>query len=161
MNSITWKTSLSISSSGTHPQLAGYIILVSHLNAQTESGIDWLNTVVIAGLRAGGGKHSRWEIEVHSSDVNGSSECNEDETNHVDDGQESESGEVVHGEEDHDSSGGESDGDEDSALPSSGPLSRGPGPAVYIIHNLSKASASSVSNEGTDPPAVRLHFFGY
>lgn len=160
MNSIISKPSLFISSPRTHSRLAGYIILVSHLNAHTEGGIDWLNTVVVAGLRAGGGKHSRWEIEVHGSDVNDSRECNEDETNHEDDGQESESGEVVQGEEDHESNGEESDGDEESTPPSSDPPSGGPGPAVYIIHNLSKASSSD-STEGTDPPAVHLQFFGY
>lgn len=160
MNSITPKPSLFISSPCTHSRLAGYIILVSHLNAHTESGIDWLNTVVIAGLRAGGGKYSRWEIEVHSSDVNYSNESNGDETNHVDDGLESESGEVVQEDEAHESDGEESDGDENSAPPSSDPPSSGPGPAVYIIHNLSKASSSG-STEDTDPPAVRLQFFGY
>lgn len=135
-------------------------MLVSHLNAHAESGVEWLNTVVVVGLRAGGGKYSKWEIEVHGSDINESNECNRDETNHVSDGQVSESGVVDQEEEEHESNGEESNGDEDSASPSSYPSPSGPGPAVYIIHNLSK-STSDDSTEDSDPPAVRLQFFTY
>lgn len=135
-------------------------MLVSHLNAHTESGVEWLNTVVVVGLRAGGGKYSKWEIEVHGSDIIESNECNRDETNYVCDGQVSDSGDVVQEEEEHGSKGEESNDDEDSASPSSYPSPSGPGPAVYIIHNLSK-STSDDSTEDSDPPAVRLQFFTY
>jgi hypothetical protein len=141
-------------------KLAGYIILVSHLNAHTENGVEWLNTVVVVGLRAGGGKYSKWEIEVHGSDVNESNECNGDETNHVNYGNESESGHVVQEGEEHESNGEESDADENSASPLSDPSPSGPGPAVYIIHNVSK-SPSDDSTKDRDPPAVRLQFFTY
>lgn len=45
----------------------GYIILISHLNAHTDSGIQWLNEVVVEGLRAGD-KDAVWEIEAHGND---------------------------------------------------------------------------------------------
>ena len=46
----------------------GCIMLVSHLNAHAEEGVDWLEEIVVKGLRAAGGKEAaRWEIEVHGN----------------------------------------------------------------------------------------------
>lgn len=45
----------------------GYIVIISHLNAHTPNGVEWLDAVVVPGLRAGGGK-ATWEVEVHGSD---------------------------------------------------------------------------------------------
>jgi hypothetical protein len=135
-------------------------MLVSHINAHTESGVQWLNTVVVVGLRAGGGKYSKWEIEVHGSGISETNECYGDETNHVQNGQESESSDLVQEEEEHELNGEQSNGNEDSAAPSSDPSPSGPGPAVYIIHNVSKSSSDD-STEESDPPAVRLRFFTY
>lgn len=48
--------------------LSGAIMIVSHINAHTENGINWLNEIVVPGLRAGAGK-SQWSVEVHGGDV--------------------------------------------------------------------------------------------
>lgn len=45
---------------------AGCFVLVSHINAQTEKGEEWLNTVVVAGLRKAGTEAS-WSMEVHGN----------------------------------------------------------------------------------------------
>ena len=44
----------------------GCFFLVSHINAHTSKGEEWLNEVVLAGLRKGGGDAS-WNIEVHGN----------------------------------------------------------------------------------------------
>eukprot|EP00977_Amphora_coffeiformis_P016453 scaffold5108_cov172-Amphora_coffeaeformis.AAC.2 len=44
----------------------GYIVLVSHLNAHTEPGLQWLSDVVFEGLR-GGDPSASWYIEVHGN----------------------------------------------------------------------------------------------
>eukprot|EP00536_Pseudo-nitzschia_multiseries_P011704 jgi/Psemu1/260060/estExt_Genewise1Plus.C_4120007 len=48
-------------------KVGGYIIIISHLNARVESGVRWLNDVVVPGLRAAG--DFEWLVEVHGSDV--------------------------------------------------------------------------------------------
>ena len=45
----------------------GYILLVSHLNANTESGVAWLSDVVFEGLRQGDAK-SAWLVECHGNE---------------------------------------------------------------------------------------------
>jgi hypothetical protein len=45
----------------------GAIMIVSHLNAHTPSGISWLEDVVFTGLRSGSGKDTAWTIEVHGN----------------------------------------------------------------------------------------------
>ena len=47
--------------------IGGYIIIISHLNAHVESGLTWLNDVIVPGLRAAG--KFEWLIEVHGNDV--------------------------------------------------------------------------------------------
>jgi len=49
----------------------GYIFLVSHLNAHTSDGIDWLHQVVMPGLRRNNNNNNNitWEIEVHGNDI--------------------------------------------------------------------------------------------
>jgi hypothetical protein len=44
----------------------GYIFLVSHLNAHTESGSSWLQEVVVEGLQSGD-SDAAWTIEVHGN----------------------------------------------------------------------------------------------
>ena len=44
----------------------GYIMLISHINAHTTSGISWLEDVVFPGLKRGGAD-ATWEIEVHGN----------------------------------------------------------------------------------------------
>ena len=48
-------------------KVGGYFVLVSHLNAHTAKGLEWLEGVIVNGLRAGGGSFL-WEIEVHGND---------------------------------------------------------------------------------------------
>jgi hypothetical protein len=43
-------------------------MIVSHINANTEKGISWLNEIVVPGLRSGAGK-SHWSVEIHGGDV--------------------------------------------------------------------------------------------
>jgi SAM-dependent methyltransferase len=50
--------------------IGGYIFLVSHLNAHTDSGIEWLDQIVLPGLREGD-QNARWDIEVHGNDGSG------------------------------------------------------------------------------------------
>mmetsp|Transcript_27256 Transcript_27256/g.74592 ORF Transcript_27256/g.74592 Transcript_27256/m.74592 type:complete len:439 (+) Transcript_27256:100-1416(+) len=57
-------------------KVGGYIIIISHLNARVESGLHWLNDVVVPGLRAAG--DFEWLVEVHGSDVEIPSEDEED-----------------------------------------------------------------------------------
>ena len=47
--------------------IGGYIIIISHLNARVDSGLQWLNDVIVPGLRAAG--NYEWLVEVHGSDV--------------------------------------------------------------------------------------------
>ncbi len=51
--------------------IGGYFVIISHLNAHVESGLEWLNNVVVPGLRAAaaGNNDFEWLIEVHGSDV--------------------------------------------------------------------------------------------
>jgi len=41
--------------------------LVSHINAHTVKGEEWLNNVVLTGLR-NGGDNATWYIEVHGNE---------------------------------------------------------------------------------------------
>ena len=56
--------------------IGGYIIIISHLNAQVESGLAWLNDVIVPGLRAAG--KFEWLIEVHGSEIEIESDADED-----------------------------------------------------------------------------------
>jgi hypothetical protein len=59
----------------------GAIMIVSHLNAHTPSGLSWLEDVVFTGLRAGSGKDTAWTIEVHGNDDTPEEEEEEEEVN--------------------------------------------------------------------------------
>lgn len=145
-------------------------MLVSHINANTEKGIDWLNSIVVKGLRNGGGNFSEWEIEVHGNDGDeGEEEEFEDGgEEYVSDGDNA--GGVNNGEattndneadEADDESATENDGNENGHASSLPPES--PGPAVYIIHNLSKTRDRDRRKDAAvdPPPTVPLKFFSY
>lgn len=51
-------------------------MVISHINAQTENGIDWLNSIVVPGLRQGSG-WNKWSIEVHGNEA-GETELDDD-----------------------------------------------------------------------------------
>ena len=57
--------------------IGGYIIIISHLNARVDSGIQWLNDVIVPGLREGG-KNCDWQVEVHGNEVSIPSDDEED-----------------------------------------------------------------------------------
>lgn len=61
--------------------IGGYIIIISHLNAQVESGLAWLNDVIVPGLRASG--KFEWLIEVHGSEIEIESDDDDDEDKEV------------------------------------------------------------------------------
>lgn len=56
----------------------GYILIVSHLNANEPQGMDWLHEVLVPGLSAGCST-CKWKIEVHSNDDVSSEKDDEDE----------------------------------------------------------------------------------
>ena len=89
----------------------GFIMVVSHMNAHCDAGIDWCDNVLVAGLRASRADAS-WEIEVHGSDT-----CSSDAAHE--------------GSEMEDKKDAADEADEDGAPPPGSP-----GPAVYIIHKL-------------------------
>lgn len=91
--------------------IGGYLVLISHLNAHTSDGIDWLNQVVLEGLQSGS-KNMKWEIEVHGNEVDDSS-------------------------------------------------SENPGPCVYIIQKLEKATEENVTMEDEEQTGLHLRFFSY
>lgn len=158
--------------------LEGYILLVSHLNAHTKNGIDWLNAVVVPGLRDGGGRSSTWEIEIHGSDGTVQNDDEEADDEQIDPEDADESARVagkVESQEfaskandevkecDSSASAGKGEVCEDNGVkPASvGPPSGSPGPAVYVIHNLSKPTTQLLLREDDDPPMVPLKFFSY
>ena len=57
--------------------IGGYIIIISHLNARVDSGIQWLNDVIVPGLREGG-KNCDFQVEVHGNEVSTPSDDEED-----------------------------------------------------------------------------------
>ena len=69
----------------TNVNLSGVIMIVSHVNAHTENGINWLNEIVVPGLRAGAGK-CHWSVEVHGGDVPDIDGEDDDEEESVDAG---------------------------------------------------------------------------
>ena len=137
-----------VSEMGRVCKVDGYLVIVSHLNAHVQDGIEWLEQVVIAGLRlsegsgdgtraaAGGdgtmmtagndgtGKRTPlWEIEVHGNDGTEGREDGGDSS-------------------DSDGKAGSADGGGSTVPPRSPgperskPPSGSPGPAVYIIRKL-------------------------
>lgn len=125
-------------------------MIVSHLNAHTNSGLGWLDEVVVPGLRAGGGD-ATWEIEIHGNDdYEGDSES-DGETPASDDKDMDGSG-VARAE--------SADDGTDDANQHPRPPSGSPGPAVYIIQKKEPKSRGGLSDAG-DPPPIPLKFFGY
>jgi len=57
--------------------MGGYIIIISHLNARVDSGLQWLNDVIVPGLREGG-ENCDWQVEVHGGEVSITSDDEEE-----------------------------------------------------------------------------------
>ena len=51
---------------------------MSHINAHTSKGEEWLEDVVLTGLRQGGGA-ATWNVEVHGNDYVGADDSNDDD----------------------------------------------------------------------------------
>lgn len=49
-------------------KVGGYMVVVSHLNAHTSKGLDWLQQVVFEGLSKESTSHISWDIEVHGNE---------------------------------------------------------------------------------------------
>lgn len=56
-----------ISESARMLKLGGYLMIVSHLNANGEDGMNWLSSILIPGLQLGD-KTSSYNVEVHGND---------------------------------------------------------------------------------------------
>ncbi|GFH50038.1 hypothetical protein CTEN210_06514 [Chaetoceros tenuissimus] len=65
----------------------GYILIVSHLNANNAEGYDWANDILSTGLKSGD-SDCNWQIEVHGNDVEEEND-NEDDENETEDDDES------------------------------------------------------------------------
>ena len=120
----------------------GYIMIVSHMNANIQSGLEWCEEIVVAGLRASGAK-ARWEIEIHGND--GSSNDDIDDDDAFDEETEKSNGEAA----------------------DKGPPSGSPGPACYIIHKMSSQQKTANACARKDGPGsveqfvIPLKFYSY
>lgn len=65
----------------------GYILIVSHLNANNAEGYEWANDILTTGLKSGD-SDCNWQIEVHGNDVE-EENGNEDDENDTEDDDES------------------------------------------------------------------------
>ena len=54
-------------------------MVISHLNANSEEGLEWLERIVVPGLRSGAGQF-HWQIEVHGGEPSEKTTSDEDET---------------------------------------------------------------------------------
>jgi hypothetical protein len=61
-----------------HTLTPGIIMVISHVNAQTEDGMQWLNSIIVPGLRVGS-VSSKWRIEVHGGEISDSSDGENEE----------------------------------------------------------------------------------
>lgn len=57
----------------------GYIVIISHLNAHCQAGRDWLNDIVVPGLRRGA--RYEWSVEVHGNEADIPSDVCDDNSN--------------------------------------------------------------------------------
>ena len=119
--------------------IGGYFVLISHLNAHAENGRQWLDELVIPGLRAGHSKAS-WEIEVHGEEDSGLLKGADDDDDDDDDEGEKGGG--------NDENGNKEESDGNTSTDS-------PGPAVYIIRKLPPKP------EGNEDSTIPLRLFSY
>jgi len=61
----------------------GVVMIISHLNAHTEEGMEWFNTIVVPGLRKGS-LSSNWTVEVHGGEVPDIPETENEEDEEID-----------------------------------------------------------------------------
>ena len=133
-----------VSEMGRCATMGGFIMVISHMNAHCDAGIDWCDRVLVAGLRASEADAS-WEIEVHGSDGSGAAQNSDDEK--------------------------DDKKDDDEEGTNDDPPSGSPGPAVYIIHKRPPKqeaektedadSGSKDENEEAVIDTIPLKFFTY
>jgi len=147
--------------------VGGYFMLISHLNANTSSGIEWIDEILVSGLRTGGDKSAKWVVECHSADMNNDDSMEEMDEEGAENGKNEEVVETTV-EDDKDGS------DDGSSSKEKSDNTRGPGPAVYIISKLPFSSSNDDEECKTDekdkkgsnhddehPPTIPLKFFTY
>lgn len=66
----------------------GYILIVSHLNANNAEGYEWANDILTTGLKSGD-NDCNWQIEVHGNDVEEENDNEDDDDNETEDDDES------------------------------------------------------------------------
>ena len=75
-------------------------MIVSHLNAHAQKGLQWLDDIVVPGLRKGieSNEHSscKWNIEVHGNDADVPSDKDDDENDGDDSMEEQSHGPAVY-----------------------------------------------------------------
>lgn len=62
----------------------GYILIVSHLNANNAEGYEWANDILTTGLKSGD-DDCNWQIEVHGNDVEEENDIDDDDENETED----------------------------------------------------------------------------
>lgn len=148
-------------------RVGGYIMIVSHMNANIQSGFEWCDEVVVAGLRASGAD-ACWEIEIHGNDGN-NNDCDDDDHDSDEDAEEitdedgaesaNNEGNVQSAEHD-----GKEEEDANIGTTDKGPPSGSPGPACYIIHKMppQQQTAKDSSGSGTGVQMmIPLKFYTY
>ena len=71
----------------------GIIVVISHVNAHTDTGLQWLNDIIVPGLRKGAGKFP-WFVEVHGNEPD--SLLSDDDNSNDDDSDEESPGPCVY-----------------------------------------------------------------
>lgn len=123
----------------------GYLVIVSHLNANNEVGMSWIDEVVVVGLKAGDAV-SNWRIEVHSGEND-----DDDES----EGQATATSISIQDEQIEGTLAKDDQAEENTS-----------GPAVYIIRKLNKdidatENEDKQSIENQQDSKVEVKFFGY
>ena len=125
-------------------------MLISHLNANTTSGVEWVDEVVVTGLKEGGG-NANWIVECHSADVSNS--IGEEE--YEEENEEDENEQVVNDEDTNDAivEREEDDGPGEEGEDWEENNDGNPGPAVYVIQKLPP--------NGNKNSTIPLKYFSY
>ena len=115
-------------------------MIVSHLNANSNKGMQWIDDVIINGLQSGDAS-ANWKIEIHGGD--GETES----ASATEDNNDTCSGLTV-----METANEEPDDDDDDRY----------GPAVYIIQKVNRDETSGQKQECESKESkVALKFFGY
>lgn len=133
------------------------IIIISHLNANTSKGLNWVQDVLVEGLQtAEDSNYSDWVIEVHGNDaiLNEDEELIEEEDDDEIEIEEEEPADDI-GNDENQAEVDDNEDDCDNELDY--------GPAVYIIRKTILPSTSSSSDDTKEKAerTIPLKFFSY